>query len=222
MMNTMGGMRLFRPTVVFFVLFAPLAMLSQTMLKTASLSCWEGTSSFQTRKAKTPTIRSNHGFAYGEVTAEATVQPDQSRSCSNTVRLYYSSNGKNYRMVYENHRKLEGIGLVIFGWSNSEKQLLFQTREWQYDSDAEVVKTVLVFDNTTGEVRELHVGEALSGVLGSNCEFDEAVVGWQTDHSIVVRVSTTPPTSHDEQMPCVKKSARYVFDVRENTISQAR
>lgn len=196
-------------------------MLAQVPDKAASLSCWGANDSFRSRSVKTPLFRSDIGLAYAEVSARA-ITNAEARNCSNSARLLYSTNGKDYRVVWLGHQDLNGLGITIFGWSQSGTLLLFQTRTWPYDSDADEVRRGLVFDSATGKVRDLKLASVFTAQFGSKCEFMHTVLGWESDHSINVRVSRTPLTDHYEQVFCVKAPVEYTFDLSTGTATRVR
>jgi hypothetical protein len=140
--------------LLLVVLTIPTAMLAQKSDEAASLSCWGTKGSFHSRAAKTPVFRSDAGLAYAEVNAKAITDGDV-RNCSNTARLFYSEIGNDPKVVWSGHQDLNGLGVTIFGWSQTGTLLLFQTRTWPYDSDADEVRRGLVFDSATGKVRDL-------------------------------------------------------------------
>src|SRR5579884_1025530 len=65
---------------------------------TSSLSCWDNRhgGAFQTRHAKTPTLKSSGGSAYAEVTAEAS-SSGEAQFCKNTVRVFFAKDGTSYK-----------------------------------------------------------------------------------------------------------------------------
>ena len=177
--------RVMRPScVLYLVLFAiPTGMLAQTPNKAASLSCWGPNGSFHSRSVRTPLFRSGTGIAYAEVSAK-TITDGDVRNFSNTARLFYSASGSDPKVVWNGHEDLNGLGITIFGWSQSGTLLLFQTRTWPYDSDADEGRRGLVFDSATGKVRDLKLASVFTALFGSKCELTQTVLGWESDHSI--------------------------------------
>lgn len=210
-------------TLLLFV--ATLPSFSQTSNNTSSLSCWEtrrgGT--FQTRHAKTPVSKSNNGSAYAEVTAEASTDAGQSQFCKNKAQIFYSQDGNNYKMVYEKPGlDDQGVGMRLFGWSHSGTQLLIELLVWGYDRDNEVVKSGLMFEAQTVQVTELPLDDAFQRLFGKDCELDFSLVGWDTDDSVLIRVSKTPPTTRYQQTFCVEKPGVYAFNQRTRTVSATK
>jgi len=207
--------------VILVVLTIPTALLAQKSEDAASLSCWGTKASFHSRAAKTPIFRSTAGMAYAEVSAKAITDGDV-RNCSNTARLFYSASGNDPKVVWSGHQDLNGLGVTIFGWSQTGTLLLFQTRTWPYDSDADEVRRGLVFDSATGKVRDLKLTSVFTALVGSKCEFEQNVLGWESDRTIKVRISRTPLTDHYEQVFCVKAPVDYTFDLSTNTATRIR
>ena len=195
--------------------------MAQTSDKAASLSCWGPNGSFHSRAVKTPTFRSDAGLVYAEVSAKAITDGDV-RNCSNTARLFYSAPANSPKVVWSGHQELNGLGITIFGWSQSGTLLLFQTRTWPYDSDADEVRRGLVFDSATGKVRDLKLTSVFTPLFGSKCEFAQTVLGWESDHSIKVCISRTPLTDRYEQEFCVKKPVDFTFDLSTRTATRVR
>jgi hypothetical protein len=206
--------------LLLIVATIPNAM-AQTSDKAASLSCWGPNGSFHSRAVKTSTFRSDAGLVYAEVSAKAITEGDV-RNCSNTARLFYSATGNSPKVVWSGHQELNGLGITIFGWSQSGTLLLFQTRTWPYDSDADEVRRGLVFDSAAGKVRDLNVASVFTALFGSKCEFAQNVLGWESDHSIKVRISRTPLTDHYEQVFCLKVPFDYTFDLSTRTATRVR
>jgi hypothetical protein len=90
---------------------------------------------------------------------------------------------------------------------------------WGYDSDAFVVKSALVLDSSSSQVRELPIDDAFQRFFGKDCEFDFSVVGWEDDDSVLLRVTKTPPTTHYQQTFCVEKPTTYSFSQHTGTVS---
>jgi hypothetical protein len=207
--------------VLLVVLTIPTAMLAQKSDEAASLSCWGRKGSFHSRAVKTPIFRSDAGLAYAEVSAKAITDGDV-RNCSNTARLFYSATANSPKVVWSGHQELDGLGITIFGWSQSGTLLLFQTRTWPYDSDADEVRRGLVFDSATGKVRDLKLTSVFTALFASKCEFAQTVLGWKSDHSIKVRISKTPLTDRYEQEFCVKAPVDFTFDLSTRTVTRVR
>jgi hypothetical protein len=215
--------KMMRPfcSLLLIVLAMPTATLAQKSENAASLSCWGVNGSFHSRAVKTPIFRSDAGLAYAEVSAKAITDRDV-RNCSNSARLFYSATGNDPKLVWRAHQDLNGLGITIFGWSPSGKLLLFQTRTWPYDSDADEVRRGIVFDSATGKVRDLKLASVFSALFGSKCEFAQTVLGWESDQSIKVRISRTPLTDHYEQVFCVKVPVDYTFDLSTSTAARVQ
>ena len=207
--------------LLLVVLTIPTAVLGQKSDDAASLSCWGTKASFHSRAARTPLFRSDAGLAYAEVSAKAITDGDV-RNCSNTARLFYSTSGSNPKVIWSGHQELNGLGITILGWSQSGTLLLFQTRTWPYDSDANEVHRTYIFDAGSGKVRDLKLTTVFSGVLGTKCEFAQSAVGWRSDTSIIVRVSKAETHGYYEQVFCVKKPIDYIFDLSTGTASPLR
>lgn len=187
----------------------------------SSLSCWAA-QMFKSRKAKTPVFRSVRGFAYGDTTAEAATDTEHAHLCSNRVRLFYSQDGHNYKRVYETRRERNGVGIRLLGWSEDGEKLLIQLEEYPYDSDAMTVRTALVFEPASEQVKDLHLVQALQRVFGKECEFDQTVMGWKSLDSILVRITRTPHTDHYKQVFCVSSPTLYTFSLRTKSVSRSR
>jgi len=196
-------------------------MLAQESGDAASLSCWGTKGSFHSRAVKTPIFRSDAGLAYAEVSAKAITDGDV-RNCSNAARLFYSTSGSDPKVVWRGHQDFNGLGITIFGWSQAGTLLLFETHTWPYDSDADEIRRGLVFDSATGKVRDLRLESAFTALFGSKCEFMQTVLGWESNHSIKVRISRTPDTDHYQQVFCVKAPVDYTFDLSTRTATPVR
>jgi hypothetical protein len=199
----------------------PTAMLAQKSDEVASPSCWGTDGRFHSRAVKTRVFRSDAGVAYAEVSAKAITDGDV-RNCSNTARLFYSTSGGDPKVIWSGRQDLNGLGVTIFGWSKAGTLLLFQTRTWPYDSDADEVHRGLVFDSATGRVRDLKLTSAFTASFGSKCEFEQTVLRWESDHSVRVRISRTPLTDHYKQVFCVKVPVDYMFDLSTSTATRVR
>jgi len=207
--------------LLLVVLTIPTALLAQKSDAAASLSCWGTKGSFRSRSVRSPIFRSDTGLAYAEVSAKAVADGDV-RNCSNTVRLFYSASGTDPKVVWSGHQDFNGLGITVFGWSQTGTLLLFQTRTWPYDSDADEVRRGLVFDSATGKVRDLKLTSVFTAVFGSKCEFEHNVLGWESDRTIRVRISRTPLTDHYQQVFCVKEPVDYTFDLSTSTATRVR
>lgn len=207
-----------------FLLAAALPLTCQTANNTAALSCWEGKAhgNFQSRRAKTPTSKSSGGFAYAETIAEASTDMGQAQFCKNRVQLFYSKDGRDYRVAYEKAGlEDQGVGIRVVGWSHTGSHLLIEVGVWGYDRDADVVKSALMLDSTTGQVRELPLPDAFERVLGKDCEYDSSVVGWGSDDSVLVRVAKTPMTTRYQQTFCVDKPTVYAFNLQNGSLERS-
>lgn len=204
-------------------LIAPIALHSQNN-PASSLSCWEGKThtNFQSRQEKTPVLRSNGGFAYAEVFAEASLISDTGQLCKNKAELFYSKTGSGYKLVYEKDGlEDQGVGMRVIGWSHNGKQLLIELTVWGYDSEADPTRSALVFDSTAAQVKELPLNDAFERVLGRDCEFDSSLVGWGSNDNVLVRVTKTPLTSRYEQTFCVNKPTIYSFNMQDGTMQRS-
>ncbi len=191
---------------------------------TSSLSCWDNRhgGAFQTRHAKTPTLKSSGGSAYAEVTAEAS-SSGEAQFCKNTVRVFFAKDGTSYKLVYEKPGlDDEGVGIRLLGWSQNGTKLLMETSVWGYDLDRDVSKSALLLDAGTAEVKELPLADAFEHVFGKDCEFDSSVIGWQGDERILIRVGKTPPTTKYQQTFCVEKPTIYSFNLKEGKIQTGK
>lgn len=216
-------LRLFCYTSVLFA--SSLPAVCQSNENTANLSCWETRrgGAFQTRHAKTPVSKSNVGAAYAEVTAEASMDSGQAQFCKNKVQLFYSPDGKNYKSVYEKAGlDDQGVGIRLLGWSHNGSLLLMELLVWGYDIDRDVVKSALLLDAGTLQVKELPLGDAFERVFGKDCEFDSSVIGWQGDDRVLIRVSKTSSTTRYQQTFCVDKPTIYSFNLHEGKIQSGK
>ena len=158
--------------------------------------------------------------AYGVVTAKAWNGPEGETVCSNTVRVFYAADGVHYKQIYQRHREGDGLGVALVGWSKATTKLLFRLYEWPYDSDADTVNTAFVYDKVTAQVNEVPIAKAITKRFGSDCEFDQRVLGWEGADSVLVRVSKAPLTEHHDQVFCVQKPQAFVFNLTDNTLRQ--
>jgi len=207
--------------LLFCAVSLPLTCQTQS---TAFLSCWEGKDrgNFQSRRAKTGTAKSSGGFAYAETIAEATKDMGDAQFCKNKVQLFYSKDGKDYRVIYEKTGlEDQGVGIRVVGWSHAGSQLLAEVGVWGYDRDMDVVKSALALDSATGQVRELPLSDAFERVLGKDCEYDSSVVGWSSDDSVLVRVAKTPATTRYNQTFCVDKPTVYAFNLQSGNLQRS-
>jgi len=201
--------------------FLSLPVFCQSTDSTSSLTCWDthrgGT--FQTRHAKSTISTSSSGSAYAEVSAEASTDTGQAQFCKNKAQLLYAKDNKNYKVIYEKAGlDDQGVGIRLLGWSPDGTQLLMELLVWGYDIDRDVVKSALLLDASTEQVRELPLADAFEHVFGKDCEFDSAVVGWQGNERVLIRVGKTPPTARYQQTFCVEKPTIYSFNLREGKI----
>ena len=209
-----------------FLLLAVLAVSSLSLFgqsadATSSLSCWDSHrgGTFQTRHAKSAVSKSSAGAAYAEVTAEASTDSGQAQFCKNKVQLFFSKDDKNYQVIYEKTGlDDQGVGIRLLGWSQDGNQLLMELLVWGYDIDRDVVKSALLLDGGTEQVKELPLADAFEHVFGKDCEFDSSVVGWQGNDRVLIRVAKTPPTTRYQQTFCVEKPTIYSFNLREGKI----
>ena len=203
-------------------LLVPVAMHSQNR-PASSVSCWEGRArtSFQSRREKTPVMKSSGGFAYAEVSAEASTISDSGQLCKNKAQLFYSKSGSDYQLIYEKDGlEDQGVGMRVIGWSHSGRQLLVELTVWGYDSEADPTKSALVFDSTAAQVKDLPLGDAFERVLGRDCEFDSTLVGWGSNDNVLIRVSKTPLTSRYEQTFCVERPTLYSFNMKDGSMQK--
>lgn len=199
--------------------------LSQSNENTASLSCWDNRrgGTFATRHAKTPVAKSSVGFAYAEVTAEASTISGQAQFCRNKVEVFFAKDGANYKVVYDKTGlDDEGVGIRLLGWSQKGSKLLMETLVWGYDLDHDVSKSALLLDADTAEVKELPLADAFEHVFGKDCEFDSSVIGWQGDERVLIRVGRTPTTSKYQQTFCVERPTIYSFNLKEGKIQTGK
>lgn len=209
---------------LLFALVAIPQLVCQSGNNTASLTCWEGKdrSNFQSRHAKSSTAKASGGSAYAETTAEATKDMGDAQFCKNKVRLFYSKDGNDYKVVYEKAGlEDQGVGIRVLGWSHSGTQLLVEIAVWGYDRDMDVVKSALALDSATSEVRELPLSDAFERVLGKDCEFDSSVVGWSNEDNVLIRVAKTSATTRYNQTFCVDKPTVYAFNTRSGTLERS-
>jgi len=202
-----------------------LPVFCQSSESTSSLTCWDtrrgGT--FQTRHARSPVSKSSNGSAYADVSAEASTDSGQAQFCKNRVQLFYAKDNKNYKVIYEKAGlDDQGVGIRLIGWSPDGTQLLMELLVWGYDIDRDVVKSALLLDGSTEQVRELPLSDAFEHVFGKDCEFDSAVVGWQGNERVLIRVGKTPATARYQQTFCVDKPTIYSFNLREGKIQDGK
>lgn len=203
---------------VVTVITAPL--LCQTA-NTSSLSCWDkrAGNAFQTRRAKTSVEKASAGAAYAEVVADASNDSGGAQFCKNTVQLFYASDGATYKSVYQKAGlDDQGVGIRLLGWSHNGTELLMEISVWGYDNDGEVVKSALVFDSASAQVKELPLGDAFERVFGKDCEFDSSVVGWRSDDTVLIRIGKTPSTTRYQQTFCVEKPTIYAFNLKQGKV----
>ena len=154
--------------------------------------------------------------------AEASTDAVGAEFCKNTAQLFYSKDGKDYKSVYmKAGLEDQGVGIRMIGWSHNGTSLLIELSVWGYDRDTDVVKSALMLDASAAEVRELPLDDAFEHVLGKDCEFDSSLVGWQTDESILVRVTKTPATNRYEQTFCVEKPTVFSFNLKNGTMQRS-
>jgi hypothetical protein len=207
--------------LALFVLGTVFSLFAQSEPKTATLSCWPNPTTFQSDNARTPTFHSDKaGDAYAEVKATARNEPNNTQMCSNTVRLFYASPAKDYKLIFHEHHDGHGLGITILGWSEDGIDLLFQTDNWPYETEGNIERETFLFDSSSGTNRKIPVVLAFRKLFGKNCEFDERVLGWHGDDALRVRISKTPPTESYEQKFCVQKPTDYVFDLKTYGISK--
>src|SRR5690348_8771625 len=124
-----------RILVLYLLIFvvASVPAFCQSGENTSSLSCWDNRhgGTFQTRHAKTPTLKSSGGSAYAEVTAEAS-NSGEAQFCKNTVQVFFANDGTSYKVVYEKAGlDDEGVGVRLVGWSQNGSKLLMETSVWE-------------------------------------------------------------------------------------------
>lgn len=210
-------------TLAFLLAATAIPLFAQSEPPTATLSCWADPTTFRSAKARTSSFHSEKaGDAYAEVTATASTAPDSVHICSNTVRLFHASDAKDYKVIFQDHRSGGGLGIAILGWSKTGTELLFQISGWPYESDAYVERRALLFDSSSQRIRPVPVVVAFRKMFGSNCEFDERVLGWHGENALLVRISKTPLTESYDQKFCVEKPTDYVFDLKTYGISKVQ
>jgi hypothetical protein len=185
------------------------------------LGCWaqRNANDFRSRSERTGVVRSEKYSAYAEVSAKAITEKDGAQLCANTVRLYLSSAGSPFRVVFEktggeNH----GIGIKLAGWLH--EKLLFQLTEWEFDSDAMTTTSALVLNSTTLKIDNTRAAQKLEKFFGTECEFDSFVAGWKSDSEILMRVQKTPLTESYEQKFCVQHPTIYLVGVANDNVKQ--
>lgn len=187
----------------------------------AYLSCtvWNGHewSPPTSRSARTRTSESQKGFrAYAEV--EAVVKEG---SCENTTKVYLASaTDQEFRVVYtKDVSESDGNGVRLIGWSPSGVELLLQMNFWRYETDSGYGRLGVVYNATTGSVRELEeLDAALALHFGDSCEFDVAIEGWKSDRQVSVKILKALETDTYEQHFCVEKPLILVFDIQTGTL----
>ncbi|HEU5401294.1 MAG TPA: hypothetical protein VFU86_08055 [Terriglobales bacterium] len=210
-------------TIALFLVATTLPMFAQSEPPTANLSCWANPTTFRSAKARSETFHSEKaGDAYAETSATATTAPDNVQICSNTVRLFYASDTKDYKVVVQDHRTSSGLGIAILGWSKAGTELLFQINGWPYERDAYVERRAFLFESSSQRIRPVPVVVAFRKLFGSNCEFDERVLGWHGENALVVRISKTPLNESYDQKFCEEKPTDYVFDLKTYGISKVQ
>lgn len=168
------------------------------------------------RSAKTPILESKTGFrSYGEVKV-AVNQGD----CQNTTTLFVAlGRDAEFKQVYT--KEGGGNGIRLIGWSPNGRFLLVETNEWIYESDSGFSSEPAVFDATKNGLHRLpDFDKALTDHFGTQCEFEHAIMRWQTDSQVVVKVSKTPFDESYEQHFCIKSPIFLLFDLDKRTISQ--
>lgn len=142
--------------------------------------------------------------------------------CSNTVQLFYSSNSKEYKLVFQDHRDGDGLGITILGWSKAGTELLFQTDRWPNQTEGNIERKSFLFDSSSGRVRNIPVDTAFVHLFGKNCEFDERILGWHGENALLVRISKTPLDESYDQKFCVQNPTDYVFDLKTYGMSKLK
>ena len=72
------------------------------------------------------------------------------------------------------------------------------------------------------ESADLKLTSVFTALFGSKCEFAQTVLGWDSDHSIKVRISRTPLTDHYAQEFCVKAPVDFTFDLTSRIATRVR
>jgi hypothetical protein len=214
------------PAIAIFLIFG----LSQSSDKstqprisatdTAYLGCtaWtgKGWSDPATRSSRTRVINSPKGFrAYAEV--KATVFDG---SCENTTTLYVASEGGGtYKVAYTIAPSTSnGNGIRLIGWSPNGDRLLAELNLWEYETDGGFSHVGLLYDASTGVVKEVHPDKALTRHFGPSCEFELSIESWRSDEQALIKVSKSPETESYVQHFCIKAPQKFAFDLQKETL----
>jgi hypothetical protein len=196
---------------------------SQHFGKTPDVSCWDN-GKFESLTVRTKIIRGKRGFVYGEVSTRTSTNSDGAELCGSTVRLLYSKDGKAYEEIYKDNQESDGLTVELIEWSSTGTRLVFATKRWAYDADADatVERSALLFNPANRNLGDLRLNESFQREFGNDCEFVASVVGWKSERSILVRVTKTPTSESYDQRFCVSRPRLYALDVQTRRIARLK
>lgn len=136
----------------------------------------------------------------GSWRAYVEVDPQDSRLCLSTTRLWVSKARSPYRLVYmmPPERTAQRNGMEILGWARNSRMLLVLTEQWQVGSDAPDGQQVLAIDAGTGMVYEPNLTEMLEAHKGKQCSFRVTDAGFGSDENVNILVRARFSTWFDE------------------------
>jgi hypothetical protein len=212
-----------------FLFLLPLAAAQpaakQNPYELSYLSCWDNTParSFASRELRTPFLLSRTGAKASALVRAIT---DATGACHNITSLFISDAKTGTRTVYQIVPKdtEDGNGIRLISWSPDGRKLLVEAIDWAYESDAELGKTIVIYDTVQNRALELSVYPQLVARLGDRCFLDVSAKSLLSDKTLLIHVTRryTEPYIEEDARSCPRTDYRFIVDVASGRIREAR
>jgi hypothetical protein len=166
--------------------------------------------------------------AYAHVDARAVSrQPNPERAsfiCVNNSRLFVSSAGENFELVFlqEATDTEAGNSLEVVDWSADSHRVLVELAQWQYESPG-VTRSPLVYQAETGVFQQPDLLRSFRKQFGLDCSLHVHVAGFSSEGKVVIE--TEPMTPEEEEVlavpSCSRKKSQWVLNIASESISAA-
>jgi hypothetical protein len=144
--------------------------------------------------------------------------------CVNNSRLFVSSAGENFELVFlqEATDTEGGNSLQIVDWSGDNRRLLFELAQWQYESPG-ITRSPLIYQADIGVFQQPDLARAFRKQFGIECSLDVRVAGFSSEGKVVLDTEPMSPEAEEVlALPsCARKKAQWLLNVAGESISQA-
>jgi hypothetical protein len=217
---------------------------------TAEVSCWTGSDHPISQLGRSAIISSSSGYrAYAEVKAVA-YKPKYQETyagplCENNIKVFVAKSGassfqilldsslpKNDCITVEGRDSCDVKGIQLVDWSRDGRFLLADLVLWVYESDALLMRVPVIYDATRSEFIRPDVYHFFDAYYKSDtfkdkpdpsatyCEFELLTEGFSPDGNIILSASRPPDSPYYEQVFCLDKKQRFLFDLGTNKIKR--